>query len=60
LFTQWHLVNDEHPENMMDTTPVWDMGLSGKGVLVSCIGDGLDDQAEDLKDASVRIVHFFL
>jgi kexin len=60
LFTQqWHLVNDEHPENMMNTTSVWDMGLTGKGVLVSFIDDGLDDQAEDLKDAFVRIVHFF-
>jgi kexin len=59
LFTQqWHLVNDEHPENMMNTTPVWDMGLSGKGVLVSFIDDGLDDQAEDLKDAFVRIMYF--
>jgi hypothetical protein len=55
---QWHLVNDEHPENMMNTTPVWDMGFSGKGVLVSYIDDGLDDQAEDLKDAFVRIVIF--
>ena len=60
LFTeQWHLVNDEHPENMMNTTPVWDMGFSGKGVLVSYIDDGLDDQADDLKDAFVRIAYFF-
>ena len=60
LFTeQWHLVNDEHPENMMNTTPVWDMGISGKGVLVSFIDDGLDDQAEDLKDAFVRIAYFY-
>ena len=56
---QWHLVNDEHPENMMNTTPVWDMGLSGKGVLVSYIDDGLDDEAEDLKDAFVRICVIF-
>jgi kexin len=56
---QWHLVNDEHPENMMNTTPVWDMGFTGKDVLVSYIDDGLDDQAEDLKDAFVRIVYFF-
>jgi kexin len=55
---QWHLVNDEHPENMMNTTPVWDMGFSGKGVLVSYIDDGLDDQAEDLKDAFVCIAYF--
>ena len=54
---QWHLVNDEHPEHMMNTTPVWDMGFSGKGVLVSYIDDGLDDQAEDLKDAFVRICY---
>lgn len=52
---QWHLVNDEHPENMMNTTPVWDMGFSGKGVLVSYIDDGLDFQADDLKDAFVSI-----
>ena len=56
---QWHLVNDEHPENMMNTTPVWDLGFSGKGVLVSYIDDGLDDQAEDLKDAFVRIAYFY-
>lgn len=60
LFTQqWHLVNDEHPENMMNTTPVWDMGFSGKDVLVSFIDDGLDDQTEDLKDAFVRLLDFF-
>ena len=51
---QWHLVNDEHPEHMMNTTPVWDMGFSGKGVLVSYIDDGLYYDADDLKDAFVR------
>ena len=56
---QWHLVNDEHPEHMMNTTPVWDMGFSGKDVLVSYIDDGLDDQTEDLKDAFVRILYFY-
>lgn len=55
---QWHLINDEYPEHMMNTTPVWDMGLSGKGVLVSFLDDGLDNSTEDLKDAFVRIVHF--
>lgn len=59
LFTeQWHLVNDEYPEHMMNATPVWDMGLSGKGVLVSYLDDGLDNEADDLKDAFVRIVLF--
>ena len=59
LFTeQWHLINDEYPEHMMNTTPVWDMGFSGKGVLVSYIDDGLDNETDDLKDAFVRIFPF--
>ena len=51
---QWHLVNDEHPEHMMNATPVWDMGFTGKGVLTSFLDDGLDFESEDLKDAFVR------
>ena len=38
----------------MNTTPVWDLGFSGKDVLVSCIDDGLYFEAHDLKDAFVR------
>ena len=57
---QWHLVNDEHPEHMMNTTPVWDMGFSGKDVLVSYIDDGLYYEADDLKDAFVRNCIFIL
>ncbi|KDR67664.1 hypothetical protein GALMADRAFT_283420 [Galerina marginata CBS 339.88] len=52
LFTeQWHLINDEYPEHSMNTTPVWDMGLTGKGVLTSFLDDGLDFESDDLKDA---------
>lgn len=51
---QWHLVNDEYPEHMMNTTPVWDMGFTGKGILTSFLDDGLDFESEDLKDAFVR------
>jgi kexin len=51
---QWHLVNDEYPEHMMNATPVWDMGFTGKGVLASFLDDGLDFESEDLKDAFVR------
>lgn len=54
LFTeQWHLVNEEFPEHMMNVTPVWDMGLTGKGVLTSFLDDGLDFESDDLKDAFV-------
>ncbi|KAF9553658.1 hypothetical protein CPC08DRAFT_822168 [Agrocybe pediades] len=48
---QWHLVNDANPEHMMNTTPVWDMGFTGKGVLTSFLDDGLDYEAIDLRDA---------
>ncbi|KAH9479764.1 Protease KEX1 [Psilocybe cubensis] len=52
LFTaQWHLVNDDYPEHMMNVTPVWDMGLTGKGVLTSFLDDGLDFESDDLRDA---------
>ncbi|KAK1236417.1 pheromone processing endoprotease [Marasmius sp. AFHP31] len=47
---QWHLVNDEFPEHMMNVTPVWDMGITGKGVLSSLVDDGLDYEHSDLKD----------
>ena len=38
----------------MNTTPVWVLGFSVKGVLISYIDDGLYFQADDLKDAFVR------
>lgn len=51
---QWHLVNDEFPEHSMNATGVWDMGLTGKGVISSLIDDGLDYTSEDLADNFVR------
>ena len=58
---QWHLVNDDFPEHMMNTTPVWDMGFTGKGVLTSFLDDGLDFETDDLKDAfvSISVLHSF-
>ncbi|ESK94198.1 kex protein [Moniliophthora roreri MCA 2997] len=47
---QWHLVNDENPEHMMNVTPVWEMGITGKGVISSLVDDGLDYTSVDLKD----------
>jgi kexin len=52
---QWHIVNDDFPEHMMNTTPVWDMGFTGKGILTSFLDDGLDFETDDLKDAFVSI-----
>ena len=45
---QWHLVNDEYPEHMMNVTPVWEMGITGHGVISALIDDGLDYKHKDL------------
>ncbi|KAJ3515083.1 hypothetical protein NLJ89_g1980 [Agrocybe chaxingu] len=45
---QWHLVNDDFPEHMMNVTGVWDMGFKGKGVISSLVDDGLEYESEDL------------
>jgi kexin len=59
LFTQqWHLVNDEYPGNDMNVTGVWDMGLTGKGVIASFLDDGIDFDSADLKDAFVEFSLF--
>jgi kexin len=51
---QWHLVNEEFPENTMNVTGVWEMGFTGKGVLSSLIDDGLDYTSDDLAENFVR------
>lgn len=45
---QWHLVNDAYPKNMMNTTPVWESGVTGKGVIAAMVDDGLDFNSDDL------------
>jgi len=51
---QWHLINDEFPQHMMNVTGVWDMGLTGKGIISSLVDDGLDYESEDLVENFVR------
>ncbi|KAF6755696.1 peptidase S8/S53 domain-containing protein [Ephemerocybe angulata] len=36
---QWHIVNDEYPEHMMNVTGLWAEGITGKGVLAGLIDD---------------------
>lgn len=45
---QWHLVNDEYPEHMMNVTALWEEGITGKGVITAFVDDGLDYTSEDL------------
>lgn len=51
---QWHLVNNEFPEHMMNVTGIWDMGYTGKGIITSLVDDGLDYESEDLAANFVR------
>ncbi|GLB34763.1 putative kex protein [Lyophyllum shimeji] len=45
---QWHLVNEEYPDHMMNVAPVWEMGITGKGVISAVVDDGLDFTSDDL------------
>lgn len=55
MFTQqWHLVNDEFPQHMMNATPVWELGLTGQGVISALVDDGLDYTSDDLAANFVR------
>jgi kexin len=57
LFTrQWHLINEENPEHMMNVTRLWDMDITGTGVITALVDDGLDYESEDLADNFVSAV----
>lgn len=53
---QWHIVNTQIPDNEMNVTGVWQRGITGKGVHVCLVDDGLDMTSGDLKDNFVRAV----
>lgn len=41
---QWHLANDKMPENSINVTGVWEQGITGAGVKVAIVDDGLDSK----------------
>ncbi|CAO3694897.1 unnamed protein product [Umbelopsis ramanniana] len=47
---QWHLVNREQQGNDLNITGVWKQGITGEGVVVVLLDDGLDYESDDLKD----------
>jgi kexin len=53
---QWHLVNEVFAEHSMNVTPVWEKGITGKGIITAMVDDGVDYDSEDLKDNFVCAV----
>ncbi|KAJ1799020.1 pheromone processing endoprotease, partial [Coemansia sp. RSA 2598] len=45
---QWHLVNTSERGHDINVTDVWHQGITGAGVTVALIDDGLDYSSEDL------------
>lgn len=46
---QWHLFNKRNPGHDVNVVPVWRQGITGKGVVVCIIDDGVDYEHRDLK-----------
>ncbi|CEP17954.1 hypothetical protein [Parasitella parasitica] len=47
---QWHLINTEDPGNDINITGVWKQGITGKGINIAILDDGLDYKSKDLAD----------
>ena len=47
---QWHLVNDDYPMHSVNVARVWEMGITGEGVIAAMVDDGLDYESDDLAE----------
>lgn len=45
---QWHLVNNDFPQFMMNVSSLWERGITGQGVITTLVDDGLDYNSDDL------------
>lgn len=50
LNQQWHLINQEMKDIELNVTGLWSQGITGSGVHVGIIDDGLDMDSDDLAD----------
>lgn len=48
LNQQWHLINQELKDVELNVTGLWSQGVTGSGVRVGIIDDGLDMESDDL------------
>ncbi|TYJ56245.1 hypothetical protein B9479_003090 [Cryptococcus floricola] len=49
LDQQWHLINTELKDIELNVTTLWGQGITGEGVHVVIVDDGLDMESDDLK-----------
>ncbi len=54
LDQQWHLINTQMTDIELNVTGLWSRGVTGDGVHVVIVDDGLDLNSDDLKDNFVR------
>jgi len=50
LNQQWHLINQEMKDIELNVTGLWSQGVTGEGVHVGIIDDGLDMDSDDLAE----------
>lgn len=51
---QWHINNDFNAAYTVNVTGVWEEGITGKGVIVAMVDDGVDSESRDLAVNFVR------
>ena len=55
LNLQWHLINTQEKDVELNVTGLWGRNITGTGVRVALIDDGLDFDSNDLKDNFVSL-----
>jgi kexin len=50
LNQQWHLINQEMKDVELNVTSLWSRGVTGSGVRIGIIDDGLDMDSDDLAE----------
>lgn len=53
---QWYLKNTRHPGYDLNVLDVWKMGITGKGIVIALIDDGVDGNHQDLKGKYVSSI----